>query len=67
MEIRMADRIWTIPVNNMRLEVLAFNEFVADLNLKFLDYLVVAMLHTVEFRVVVLHGDNDSERLYNWF
>ncbi|KAG5553924.1 hypothetical protein RHGRI_011704 [Rhododendron griersonianum] len=65
--IRMANRTWTIPIENLYLNVEAFNQFVDALNLQFLDYLMVAMLPTVKFRVVVFHGQNDSERIYDWF
>lgn len=65
--MRMANRTWTIPIENLYLNVEAFNQFVDALNLQFLDYLMVAMLPTVKFRVVVFHGHNDSERIYDWF
>ncbi|KAF7152354.1 hypothetical protein RHSIM_Rhsim01G0171000 [Rhododendron simsii] len=67
MVIRMANRTWTIPIENLYLNVEAFNQFVDAPNLQFLDYLMVLVLHTVIFEVVIFHGHNDSERIYNWF
>ncbi|XP_058225519.1 uncharacterized protein LOC131334497 [Rhododendron vialii] len=50
MMIRMANRSWTIPIENLYLNVEAFNQFVDASSLQFLDYLMVPVLPTVIFR-----------------
>ncbi|KAG5521715.1 hypothetical protein RHGRI_034062 [Rhododendron griersonianum] len=49
MVIRMADRVWTVPIDDLCLDAQIFSNFVAALQLQFLDYLLVIMLSTVEF------------------
>ncbi|KAF7138150.1 hypothetical protein RHSIM_Rhsim07G0135100 [Rhododendron simsii] len=67
MVINMANRTWLIPIHNLHLNAEAFNEFLAVLDLQRFDYLMLTMLPTVQFVVIVFHGYNDSEKLYDWF
>ncbi|KAG5521593.1 hypothetical protein RHGRI_033973 [Rhododendron griersonianum] len=66
MVIRMADRVWTVPIDDLRLDAQIFSNFVATLQLQFLDYLLVIMLSTVEFRLV-MRKDVDTEKIYPCF
>ncbi|KAI8573182.1 hypothetical protein RHMOL_Rhmol01G0258800 [Rhododendron molle] len=67
MEIKMGSRTWIIPVQNLQVNVEAFNQFAAALFVQFLNHVMVVMLPTVEFHVIVFDGRYDSERVYGWF
>ncbi|KAF7145554.1 hypothetical protein RHSIM_Rhsim04G0025800 [Rhododendron simsii] len=67
MVIRMADWAWTVPIDDLRLDAQIFRVFVAALQLEFLDYLLVIMLSTVEFRLLVIRKDVDTEKIYPCF
>ncbi|KAG5556703.1 hypothetical protein RHGRI_007093 [Rhododendron griersonianum] len=49
MVFRMANQVWTVPIDDLCLDAQIFSNFVAALQLQFLDYLLVIMLSTVEF------------------
>ncbi|KAI8538500.1 hypothetical protein RHMOL_Rhmol09G0108600 [Rhododendron molle] len=67
MVIKMANRTWTIPIQDLQLSAKPFAEFIAALDLEPFDYLMIAMLPTAQFTVTVFNAHNDSERLYPWF
>ncbi|KAG5556984.1 hypothetical protein RHGRI_007288 [Rhododendron griersonianum] len=67
MVVKMANRTWIVPIEDMRLNVDAFNEFVASLHVQFLNHVMVVLLPTFEFRVIVFDGRYDNERIYDWF
>ncbi|KAI8534734.1 hypothetical protein RHMOL_Rhmol10G0119700 [Rhododendron molle] len=66
MVIRMGDCVWNIPINDLQLDVQMFARFFVALDLSCLDFLLVLMLSTTEFRVVVFPVDCDIDRIYSW-
>lgn len=67
MVIRMGNRAWAVPIDDLHLDAQRFADFIGVLQLEFLDYLVVIMLPTAKFRVVVICEDVDVEKLYAWY
>ncbi|KAF7127342.1 hypothetical protein RHSIM_Rhsim11G0033200 [Rhododendron simsii] len=67
MVIKMADRTWVIPIQDLRLNVDAFNQLAASLYVQCLNHIMFVMLPTIEFRVIDFDGRYDSERIYDWF
>ncbi|XP_058198693.1 uncharacterized protein LOC131314204 [Rhododendron vialii] len=67
MVVKMADRTWIIPIQDLRLNVDAFNQLAASLHVQCLNHIMFVMLPTIEFRVIVFDGRYDSERIYDWF
>ncbi|KAG5565709.1 hypothetical protein RHGRI_001579 [Rhododendron griersonianum] len=67
MVIKMGDYVWNIPINNLQLDVHVFDQFLSALDLSCLDFLLVLMLSTMEFRVVVFPMDYDIDIIYSWF
>lgn len=67
MVVKMANRTWIIPIQDLRLNVDAFNQLAASLHVQFLNHIMFVMLPTVEFRMIVFDGRYDSERIYDWF
>lgn len=63
----MANRTCAVPIDNLYLDAQTNTDFLAVLQLEFLDYLVVIMLPTAEFHVVVIREDTDVEKLYVWY
>ncbi|KAF7130084.1 hypothetical protein RHSIM_Rhsim10G0016200 [Rhododendron simsii] len=67
MVIRMGNRAWAVPINDLHLDAQRFADFIGVLQLEFLDCLLVIMLPTAKFRVVVVREDVDVEKLYAWY
>ncbi|KAF7153124.1 hypothetical protein RHSIM_Rhsim01G0173400 [Rhododendron simsii] len=67
MVVKMADRTWLIPIQDLRLNVDAFNQLAASLYVQCLNHIMFVMLPTIEFRVIVFDSRYDSERIYDWF
>ncbi|KAI8567651.1 hypothetical protein RHMOL_Rhmol02G0138500 [Rhododendron molle] len=64
MVIKMGDCVWNVPINDLQLDVQIFDQFLAAFDLSYLDFTLVLMLSTMEFRVVVFPIDYDVERIY---
>lgn len=67
MVIKLSDRVWNVPINDLELDAEVFGQFLAALDLDFLSYLLTIMLPTLEFRVVVFPMAEEIERIYSWF
>lgn len=67
MVVKMADRTWVVPIQDLCLNVDAFSQLAASLYVQFLNHIMVVMLPAVEFWVIVFDGRYDSERIYDWF
>ncbi|KAG5517512.1 hypothetical protein RHGRI_038045 [Rhododendron griersonianum] len=67
MVIKMGGYVWNIPISDLQLDVQAFDQFFGALDLGCLDFVLVLMLSTMEFRVVVFPVDHDIDRIYSWF
>lgn len=65
--LRMANRTWTIHIEDWKLNVQQFNQFAAALHVQFLNHVMVTMLPNIEFMVIVFDGRYDNERIYDWF
>lgn len=65
--LRMANRTWTIHIEDWKLNVQQFNQFAATLHVQFLNHVMVTMLPNIEFVVIVFDGRYDNERIYDWF
>ncbi|KAI8534344.1 hypothetical protein RHMOL_Rhmol10G0082700 [Rhododendron molle] len=66
MVLKMGRRVWNVPINDLRLDADAFDQFLDALDLSYLDFLLVLMLPTLEFQVVVFPMDYDVDRIYSW-
>lgn len=64
--IRMANRMWTIPRNNMSMSYPIFREFILELHLRWSDFILVAVLGNHDIRVVVIDGIENWEKNYEW-
>lgn len=59
--------MWNIPISDLQLDVQAFDQFFGALDLGCLDFVLVLMLSTMEFRVIVFPVDHDIDRIYSSF
>lgn len=64
--VKMAQKTWTITVENMRLQPLGFQEFISAIGLEYFDYIVVAVSPAFELQVVVIGTGDHQERHYEW-
>lgn len=62
----MSNQIWSIPIDDDRLNEQSLKEFADSLYLDMFDYLLVPVSFGLVANVVVLDSQGDDERVYGW-
>ncbi|KAI8573580.1 hypothetical protein RHMOL_Rhmol01G0288500 [Rhododendron molle] len=63
--IKLGNRMWTIPRNNIPMSYPIFREFIEELPQKWTDFILVAVLRNYDIRVVI-DGIQNWEKNYEW-